>query len=284
MRELILSIIILLTLTDSIAQVIVLEDGNQKYQNQVIFEDNDTTGLWEFKDNLPTGQYWVIEQTECGPDTLKYAEFITNGIKHGTWTRWESGLCFGTYKENSDEIERWAFASDKDKDYETMYDSGFIVKSTVFHIGSNQPHWEHFYPTRAKKENTWIEERIWTEEGTLRWTTNVHEDGSSTHKDFYPNGQLKAKGKFGKSGTHEGSWIYYYENGQLMGQGEFEPFNARFYAGWRVPKGYWQYWDEDGSIIAEVTFKKGKPRKVKRHQDKKIPFAKINEMMTKKQE
>lgn len=281
MRKIITTFLLLLILVNSNGQTFVLQDGDSTYQDRVIFDNGDSTNLWEFKPNLPKGQYWVIEPTECGPDTLDYAEFLDIGIKHGTWTEWESGLCFGTFKEETEVVDKWSFASEKEKYSETVYDSGFIVKSTLYHIGSNQPHWEHLYPDQATKENQWNEERIWREDGTLRWITEVNEDGTTQHEDFYPNGQIEAYGKFGKNGTFAGIWKYFYQNGQLKGKGEFESFNAQRYAGWRVPKGYWQYWDEQGQLIAEVTFKRGKPKKIKRHQNIDIPFPDVNEMMTK---
>jgi antitoxin component YwqK of YwqJK toxin-antitoxin module len=282
MKQIIIVLLSVFILTDIKGQVVIFQDGDPRYQDRVIWEHDETIPIWNLKPILAKGQYWIINQTECGPDTLKYAEFIADGVKHGTWIQWHSGICIGIYGDNSDTIEIWNFASDKVKDEEIIYESGFLVKSTLFHLRSNQPHWELFYPKHATKENEWIEERIWREDGTLRWIIKVDEDGTAQQKDFYPNGQVKSFGQFGINGTFIDLWEYYYENGRIMAKGEHEPLGkgeVRFYAGLRIPKGYWQYWDESGELIAQVTFKKGKPKKIKKYQNKTIPFPDVNEMI-----
>ena len=240
MREIITTFLLLLILVNSNGQTFVLQDGDSTYQDRVIFDNRDTTNLWEFKPNLPKGQYWVIEPTECGPDTLKYAEFLNLGIKHGTWIEWESKMCIGTYKDRtiSDEIESWDFASDKEKYDETVYDSGFLVKTTLYHIGSNQPHWEHFYPPGATKENEWNLFRIWTETGILAWKMSYSEDRYYEQETYHDNGTLEAKGRTNKKDQHIGTW---------------------------------QFWNDSGELIGEVTYKKGKPKRIEMYRNEELP-------------
>jgi hypothetical protein len=224
------------------SQVFFFEDGNPEFQDRLIFENIDTTNIWKFKPNLGKGKYWVIEQTECGPDTLKYAEYIQDGVKHGTWTQWESGFCVGSYKDNSEEIEKWDFVAKKFKEEEDIYDSGYLVKSTLYHIGSEQPVWENFYPEKTTQINQWHISKIWSQEGILRSSTTLVSEGIFEQKDFHENGILKAKGNK--------TWSDKYD--KLIG--------------------IWLVWDEAGELMAEIAFKKGKPKKILRYQDGDLPF------------
>lgn len=282
MKKLLSTFILALTVIGLHGQTYVLEYGDTLFQNRVSFDNWDTSILWEFKPNLEKGEYWIINQTECGPDTLAFAKFLNIGIKHGTWIEWESGLCTGTFKEGTEIVDNWSFSANKEKYSETVYDSGFIVKSILYHLGSNQPHWEHRYPKRTIRKNQWNEERIWREDGTLQWSTKVNEDGSAKHSDYYPSGQVQSTGHFGTEGSYLGVWKYYHENGQLMSQGYFESFGdkeTRFFNGPRVPKGFWQFWDNEGNLIAEVKFRNGKLKKIKRYQETDIPVKAINDLI-----
>jgi antitoxin component YwqK of YwqJK toxin-antitoxin module len=284
MRVFILFLLSLIIVTTLHGQQINIYPSDSIYRQRVIYDSVDTTDLWKFKTNLSKGQYWVIKNTECGSDTLEYAEFLSKGVKHGAWIKWEGGLCVGIPKEKNETEVHWVFASDNYKFSETHYDSGFIVKSILYHGGTNQPHVVHFYPENAIRENEWTRELIYTQDSILRWETIVHEDGTATHTDFYPDGKIKAQGRFNKEGSYEGLWQYYYPNGQLLGQGKFESGagGLRFYAGVRIPKNEWHYWDEQGKLIADVTFENGEIIRINKFQNnKEIPFPDMNEMMYK---
>ena len=66
---------------------------------------------------------------------------------------------------------------------------------------------------------------------------------------YYEYGQLKSKGDY-KNGEEEGSWVSYYDNGQLQYKGDYK--NGK-------KEGYWEEYHKDGSVftIGTGTFKDG---------------------------
>ena len=60
---------------------------------------------------------------------------------------------------------------------------------------------------------------------------------------YHDNGQLLEKGDY-KNGRQEGSWVSYYENGQLMYKGDYK--NGRH-------DGSWMGYFDDGSVITPLT-------------------------------
>ena len=99
------------------------------------------------------------------------------------------------------------------------------------------------------------------EQGSLK---NGKEEGSWIY--YWDNGQFKSKGDF-KNGKEDGSWVDYHENGQLSSKGVFK--NGKedgswvyyykngqlFYKGnWKNGKeeGYWVWYNKDGTVITEL--------------------------------
>ena len=84
------------------------------------------------------------------------------------------------------------------------------------------------------------------EQGTFK---NGKKEGSWFY--YYDNGQLDSKGDY-KNGKQEGSWITYYDNGQLNFKGDFK--NGKM-------EGYWVLYDEEGTIRKGLTgmWKDGEP-------------------------
>ena len=218
-------------------QIIVIQPKDSTYLNI------DSVGIWSFKHSLAKGQYWIIQQTICGPDTLGYAEFIANGVKHGTWVEWESRVCIGVYKEGSDEIKYQDFASDRYTKFdETTYDSGYLVTSTSYYTGTSgrdQPLSKFYYPPNTTKLNYWNYSESWSEDGVLLSKTVCDQKGFYEIESFHHNGSPRMKGRTNNSDEHIGTWAF---------------------------------WDEQGELIGKVRFKNGKPKKTIKYQDKELPF------------
>ena len=67
--------------------------------------------------------------------------------------------------------------------------------------------------------------------------------------DYYDNGQLFEKGTF-KNGDFDGSWVWYWSNGQLFKKGTYK--NGK-------REGYWESYDKNGQSDEYAgTFKDGK--------------------------
>ena len=67
--------------------------------------------------------------------------------------------------------------------------------------------------------------------------------------NYWDNGQLKSKGSF-KNGNRDGSWVAYWEYGQLFYKGDYKNDEE---------EGYWVVYFEDGSVWPYLTgtFKDG---------------------------
>ena len=87
---------------------------------------------------------------------------------------------------------------------------------------------------------------------------------------FYPDGGKKMEGSF-KNDLRDGTWSYWYSNGNLWSRGNYEKGNEKgiktvwhengqkYYEGYSdngVRKGIWKYWDETGKIIKEINYDK----------------------------
>jgi hypothetical protein len=260
-----------------------IEKRDTNYLNQVIFDNGDSTDIWEFKDDLKRGKYIVVSNHECGKDTLMIAEFIEDKVKHGKWTEWEDRLCGGAIEKDGS-VSNWEYWSDKEISEIKIYNNNSIVKNISFHFGTNQPHMEHVYPDNALKFNEWTSEKVWSESGNLRWEKKLNLNGKMEHVDYYENGKIRSRGKLESHGTFQEEWEYFYPNGLLMAKGKFEEFGkgkVRYYTGQRTPKDEWIYWDEFGNQIAKVIFKDGEVLKFEKYQNKEIPFPEIEQMIYK---
>jgi len=83
------------------------------------------------------------------------------------------------------------------------------------------------------------------EQGSIK---NGKKDGSWI--EYWDNGQLKLKGNW-KNGMSEGSWVYYYDNGKLDSKGDFK--NGHL-------EGSWVSYKRNGTVSKELTgtYKNGK--------------------------
>ena len=83
------------------------------------------------------------------------------------------------------------------------------------------------------------------EQGSLK---NGNREGSWVR--YFDDGQLESKGNY-KNGKKEGSWVWYFENGQLFYKGDYKNGSR---------EGSWVYYKKDGTITEELsgTYKDGK--------------------------
>lgn len=251
-----------------------IEKRDTNYLNQVIFDNGDSTDIWEFKDDLKKGKYIVVSNHDCGKDTLMIAEFIEDKVKHGKWTEWEERLCGGSVEKDGS-VKNWEYWSERELSEIKIFNNNKIIKTISFHFGTSQPETEFVYAENALKFNEWIRIKEWSEDGILLREVRRNSNGKEDI-DYYEDGKVKSRGEFELNGTLIENWEYFYPNGNMKAKGNF-----RYEASQKVLKDEWKYWDESGNIIAKVFFKDGEISNYKKYQDKEIPFIEIEEMVNK---
>lgn len=86
--------------------------------------------------------------------------------------------------------------------------------------------------------------------GAVIATGVVKEDGNrdGPWKDFYPDGSLKAEGKY-DDGKQVGEWKYYHPNGKIEQTGKFSKQGKL--------DGTWKWYYEDGLLLREESYRNG---------------------------
>lgn len=99
---------------------------------------------------------------------------------------------------------------------------------------------------------------------------------TGTVEEKYPNGIVKYKG-FYRFGKRHGEWLYFYPNGNLWSEAEYNrdkmhgkskvyyPNGLLFYSGFyknNLKDSVWTYYDTSGKEVAREIYKNGKPVKV----------------------
>ncbi len=92
--------------------------------------------------------------------------------------------------------------------------------------------------------------KIYDDSGHLRGVGMFDKLGRKTGewKEYYPTGEIKAKGKY-KKGKKYGKWIFYYRNGKVEQTGFFYK---------NKPHKVWKYWAPNGQVLKYETYYKGK--------------------------
>ena len=270
MRKRYFSLILLfLTILEGKSQVYVFEGIDTTYLKQIEKFDNWSPEFWDWRDDLPKGSYYQISKHDCGVDTLREAHFSDSGVKDGIWINWLQSLCIAIDDES---ISTHTFSkTDALKNSETIYNEGFILKSTIYQLESELPLWENLYPPKTTDIGDWYISRIY-KSGYLFSETLVQFDSVSYKKStletiFNKNGNKlytdiaepfnqKARGKL----------EFYSDNGLILALGEYAPdtdkksaytFNHYCFIG------SWQIFDENGKHAATLKFKKGVLKKAR---------------------
>jgi antitoxin component YwqK of YwqJK toxin-antitoxin module len=272
---------------NALSQTFIFQQGNTEYQimdsipNAIGSSFNggerktSSMYVWRTRDDLKKGEYWKVDSTECGVDTLMYMKFIATGIKHGNWVEWTPKWC-------SNRTKNWDIGKNH-KMSETFYDSGNIKQDTQFDFETGKiPFNQYLYTSNTSNQKEWTENRRFDNHDIHVHSTFRHPNNILQHVDYYANGQVKLTGQFDQEGNSVGDWNYFYDNGEQMASGRFEPIIsplARLYSFWQIPTGYWKYWDSKGRLIAEITFEKMQVKDFKKHQKKDLPIPEINELI-----
>ena len=224
-----------------------------------ISDDTLITTLYEYKNG-----FLVFSE--------KINRYDKNGKKHGVWKEFYPdgklkremyyihGQLNGLYKE---------YAPNGKLITVLMYKYGKpekVNKNTVREITQKQT----FYPSGRLKHSGFYKHdtipvgvhkeydeagnvtivKIYDDNGYLKGEGMFDKNGrkSGTWKEFYPTGELKAKGKY-KKGKRTGLWKFYYKDGKTEQTGYY-------YKG--KPHKTWKYYDHNGTLLKYETYYKGR--------------------------
>jgi antitoxin component YwqK of YwqJK toxin-antitoxin module len=219
------------------------------------FENNETTGVWEFY--FETGKlkmrgilfksanYGMWEYFYEGSGQKSMEGIINGKNREGEWkSYYENGHVkeVGGYKENR-HIGLWkSYFEDGALKGEIVYtdDSGYYTE--YYHSGKPQSE-----GTRAGTRNTghW---KFYREDGSLESEGDyVNGKKHGPWKRYFSNSVVAAKGNYAND-EPVGPWEYFYESGGLQSSGEYV-------AGKK--DGYWKTLNSNGTLKSEVAFTKG---------------------------
>ncbi|MEO9477105.1 MAG: hypothetical protein ABJG41_16285 [Cyclobacteriaceae bacterium] len=287
MRKISIYLFLLMFGFNAVSQTFFFQQGNTEYQIKDSIPNSIGTSfkggelktssiyIWRTRDDLKKGEYWKVDSTECGVDTLMYFRFLAEGVKHGNWVEWSDKWCSTKTKTWDDEKNK--------KRSETLYDSGMIKQYTQFDFETGTfPIKQNLYAKSTSNPREWTEIRKFDDYGIHIHSTIQHPNNILQHIDYYANGQVKLIGRFDEEGNSLENWNYFYENGEKMASGRLEPISsplARLYSFWQIPTGHWKYWDSKGELIAEITFDQMKVKDIKRYQKQNLPIPEIDELV-----
>ena len=216
-------------------QIFVTQPKDSTYLERI---DGEFDDLWRFRSDLLQGKYWLIDITECGADTLAYAEFKSDGIKDGIWFENFSKECFFYSNRKNSKKGIWKFDWDKNTRLsETIYNSGSIVRSILFHE-PDQPYIERIYPENCQDFNEWNLMKIWSTSGQLTMKSTLLESGEFSVEEYFTSESLIAKGMKDEQD-------------------------------WRIGK--WEIWNDSNELIAELIFENGLLTNRKIYQEMELP-------------
>ena len=106
---------------------------------------------------------------------------------------------------NSKNVENWLKNNKKEK-------QAFVETAVAYFDEIKRTQEINFTARTEKKESFISSNSIYAAKGAYAKDDKITEMGYWEY--FYPNGTLRAKGKFSDKGVKEGQWVYYYENGK----------------------------------------------------------------------
>jgi antitoxin component YwqK of YwqJK toxin-antitoxin module len=228
---------------------------NGKVESRGYFENNQTTGIWEFF-------------YESG--NLKMRGVLKNGTNSGNWEFF--------YENGQKSMEGVMNGRTREGKWNYYYENGSLKETGTYVAGKRQGIWKAFYEDGTlKSEGEYNDDYGLITEyyhsgkvygsgpkaGTRkvgRWRYFSEADGTlSSEGDYadgrknglwtgyYPSGKVASQGNYIQGEPH-GQWNYYYENGQLSSAGVFSEGKR---------DGYWVSFSTEGKKISECNLSNG---------------------------
>lgn len=228
-------------------------NGNVESKGQ--FENNETTGVWEFY--YETGNLKMRGILLKNSNYGKWEYYYENGQKamegivdgknrEGVWKiYYESGQIKeeGEYEKNLRSGLWQTFFEDGAQRGEIEYKDNYGRYTEYYHSGKVNGEGPKSGP---QKVGHW---RYYAEDGsTLKEEGDYTNDmRTGTWKTYYPSGKVASTGNY-LNDQPDGAWQYFYEDGKVSATGAFVD---------GAKSGDWQEYNEDGSLKGEGSFDRG---------------------------
>ncbi len=207
-------------------------NGNKKTLGEYAY--GEKSGAWTF---------W----NDKGQKVLE--EGYQNGLKQGSIQKWYANgqLAFSGQYENDKPVgERLEWYMNGNKMAENIYsrkgDDILAVRKTWYEGGQEQSLAEYI---NGKLDGM---EKRWHKDGRVK-SEIEYKNGQKNGlcRESYPNGNQQSVNHY-IMGKKDGSSIEWYDNGQKKSEGAWK----------NGMDGKWTYWEKDGTVREEVTYKEGK--------------------------
>jgi len=227
-------------------------NGNIESKGQ--FENNETTGVWEFY--YETGK-------------LKMRGILFKSANYGMWEYY--------YESGQKSMEGIIYGKDRQGEWKSYYENGQVKEVGEYKDGKRSGLWKNYFEDgtlkgeidytddfgryteyfhsgkilgegpRMGSKNTghW---RFMIEDGTIE-SEGDYEGGKKNGEwvTYFPSGKISSKGKY-VNDVPVGKWDYYFEDGSIRATGEYVEGKKN---------GYWKTLNPNGSVKSEVTFVQG---------------------------
>jgi antitoxin component YwqK of YwqJK toxin-antitoxin module len=227
---------------------------NGKIESKGQFENNETTGVWEFyfetgklkmrgilfkSSNYGLWEYFY----ESGQKSMEGIIYGRN--REGEWkSYYENGQIkeVGEYKDNHRTGPWKAYYEDGVLKGEADYTDDFGRYTEYYHSGKILGEGPK---SGTRQTGHW---RYFAEDGTLE-SEGDYDNGRKTGlwTTYYSSGKVSGKGNY-VNDLPTGAWEYYFEDGKVSSTGEFKEGKKN---------GHWKTMNPDGSVKSEVTLNSG---------------------------
>lgn len=204
---------------------------NGKIESKGQFENNETTGSWEFF--YETG-------------TLKMRGILLKNANFGLWEYF--------YENGQKSMEGIINGKNREGEWKVFYENGQIKEVGEYRESKRVGHWRSYFEDGTRKGEAHYTDDVGTykeyyhsgkvlSEGSRSGTRNT-----GHWKFFGEDGTLQSEGDY-LNGKKHGEWTYYHTTGSISAKGNFE---------YDEPVGVWQYFFEDGKISSTGEYLGGK--------------------------
>lgn len=218
------------------------------------FENNETTGVWEFY--YETGTLKMRGILEQSANRGKWEYFYENGQKsmQGNINGTKREGVWLTYYENGQLKEEGTYINNKRTGYwKTFFEDGKI-KGNITYADDFGRYTEFYHDGKVQSEGPkmgavpvghW---RIFNEDALL-YSEGDFENGKKTGewKYYHTNGIVAVAGSY-HNNEKVGVWTYYFKDGSVSSVGNFKG---------DLKEGNWKAMHDNGTLKSEVTFVNG---------------------------
>jgi antitoxin component YwqK of YwqJK toxin-antitoxin module len=231
-----------------------------KGQEQGFGKEFDEEGmiitLTEYKKGFIVDRMRINRKDANGRRIGKWFTFFENGnIK--TEVSYKNDLKNGYYKEYAENgdlvkilkyldgvVQEEALEIQKLEVQNEYFPNGKVKISAMFRNGVPEGIMRQYDSAGVVEKSFLYRNGLIVGEGIVKDDGNRH----GPWKEFYPDGSLKAEGKY-ENGKPTGEWKFYYSNGKMEQTGRYNKAGK--------PDGLWKWYFEDGQLQREENYRAG---------------------------